>query len=336
MKDFSKSQIERQNILNNNIALAKIEKQITVSGYEFDGIKYFTNAQLAEFFDVDMRTIERIIENNKEELTNNGYRVLSGKELSVFKEKAKSFGTDTNVGTKTTVLSVSTFRTLLNFSMLLTNNKIAKETRSMVLDAVINLLAEKTGGNTKLINQRDKDYLSQAFREETERQKFTNAVDTYVSGGKFKYAVLTNKIYEAIFKENAKEYREILKLDNKHKTRETMYSEVLLLIASFEAGLAYEINKLSTTKERKLSINEVKELISSFSSHPLQQPLLHNARTKMASRDLGFRDSLHISLQDYLEPVSKEDFEKFLGEQSKSLEEQISAHKDVFNRLRDK
>lgn len=336
MNDFLKSQVDRQNLLNNSIAINKIEKQITVSGYEYEGTKYFTNLQIADFFDVDMRTIERTIENNKEELTENGYRVLSGKELKKFKEHSKSFGTDTNVGTKTTVLSISTFRTLLNFSMLLTNNKIAKETRSLVLDVVINLLAEKTGGNTKLINQRDIDYLPQAFREETERQKFTNAVDAYVAGDKFKYAVLTNKIYEAIFKENAKEYREILKLENKHKTRETMYSEVLLLIASFEAGLAYEIEQRSSSEGRKLSISEVNKLITSFASHPLQQPLLNNARTKMASRDLGFRDSLHVSLKDYIQPVSQEDFEKFLGEQSKSLEEQINTHIDVFKRLRDK
>lgn len=66
------------------------------------------------------------------------------------------------------------------------------------------------------------------------------------------------------------------------------------------------------------------------------EPLLHDARTKMASRDLNFRDALHTQLEEYIAPVSEEDFEKFLGEQSKSLEKQIQEHRDIFLRLKDK
>lgn len=50
----------------------------------------------------------------------------------------------------------------------------------------------------------------------------------------------------------------------------------------------------------------------------------------MSSRDLGFRDALHYELEEYITPINKDDFEKFLGAQSKSLEQQIQEHKDVF------
>ena len=69
-------------------------------------------------------------------------------------------------------------------------------------------------------------------------------MNQYVGGHRtMKYAVITDYIYKAIFKENAKEYREILDLKKTENIRETMYAEVLLVIASFESGVAYEIEK---------------------------------------------------------------------------------------------
>lgn len=335
MPELMQSQIDRQNILNNSIALKEAENHFEFNGIVFEGKNRFTNQQLASFFNVDIRTIERALENYKDELISNDYEILRGKRLAEFKEKA-SQQTDINVGLLANSIGISTFRTLLNFSMILSNSDVAKEVRSKVLDIVINVLAEKTGGNTKYINQRDKDYLNHAFVEESERKKFTDAIKKYVSGSSTKYALLTNEIYKAIFKENAQQYKEILKLDKKDKLRETMYSEVLLVIASFEAGLAYEFEKISNKLERELTFTEAKNVINQFADHPMQKPHLTNARTKMASRDLGFRDALHISLKDYISPVTEDDFEKFLGEQSKSLEKQIKEHKDVFLRLRDK
>ncbi|CYK70814.1 Uncharacterised protein [Streptococcus pneumoniae] len=70
--------------------------------------------------------------------------------------------------------------------MLLTNSDIAKQVRNTLLDIVINVLTEKTGGHVKFINQRDKNYLSTALEEDNARKIFTNAIDKYVSGSNFK------------------------------------------------------------------------------------------------------------------------------------------------------
>ena len=59
-------------------------------------------------------------------------------------------------------------------------------------------------------------------------------------------------------------------------------------------------------------------------------------RVKMASRDYGLRDVTHKKLQDYIGPLDKADFEKFLGQKSKALGAQLNKHQDVFKRLKDK
>jgi hypothetical protein len=58
--------------------------------------------------------------------------------------------------------------------------------------------------------------------------------------------------------------------------------------------------------------------------NPYLQPIIEDARIKMASRDLGFRDALHQKLEAYIQSVPESDFEKFLGEASRSLKEQLS------------
>ena len=77
-------------------------------------------------------------------------------------------------------------------------------------------------------------------------------------------------------------------------------------------------------------------LYSEFENQPHWKPLLEDARVKMASRDLGFRDALHLKLQEYLAPIPKEDFEKFLGTSSMNVEEQLEQFHEVFKRLKER
>lgn len=335
-KDLTESLHDRQNILNNRYALQKAEQHLALGGVQFNGEAVFTKQQVMELFEISERTIERYLSSHADELKNNGYQILRGSKLREF--KALSYGADIDDGTKTSVLGVFSFRAILNLGMLLTDSERAKELRSRVLDIVIDVLAERAGGHTKFINQRDQDYLMAAFQEENYRKQFTDALDKYVDGNKWKYGRFTNLIYQSIFHENAAEYKKILKLAEKDKIRETMYSEVLTLIASFESGIAHELERLSTSLGRPLMQKEAEQLFASFEQHPLFRPLITDARTKMASRDLCFRDALHEKLEAYIKSVPEADFERFLGEKSKSLEEQLSDPEtlDVFKRLKDR
>lgn len=335
-KDLTSSSLDRQNILNNRYALEQAEQYLELGGLRFNNETVFTKQQVMALFDISESTIEKYLLNYADELKSNGYTVLKGKKLKEFKEIID--GAVIDYGTKTSVLGLFNFRAILNFAMLLTESDKAKAIRSRILDIVIDVMAERAGGHTRFINQRDENYLLAAFQEENYRRQFTDALDSYVEGNSWKYARFTNLIYQSIFHENAAEYKKVLKLAEKEKLRETLYSEVMNLIASFESGIAHELEQASNNKGRKLTQNEAENLFATFEQHPLFRPLILDARTKMASRDLCFRDALHEKLEAYIQSVPEADFERFLGEKSRSLEEQLSDPETlaVLKRLKDR
>ncbi|CEG55689.1 hypothetical protein [Legionella fallonii] len=335
-KDLTKSPHARQNILNNRYALDQAEIHLALGGVKYQGETVFTKRQVLDLFEISERTLERYLSANADELKNNGYLLLRGKNLKDFNEIAS--GAATNDGTKTTILGIFTFRAVLNLSMLLTESEKAQIIRSRILDIVIDVMAERAGGHTRFINQRDQDYLPATYQEFSYRQEFTNALHNYLSMGDFKYAVYTNKVYQAIFHENANEYKKILKLAEKDNLRDTFYAEVLRAIASFESGLAAEMKKFYEDHQRMLEPAELDSLITQAALNPYLKPMIDDARTKMASRDLCFRDALHDKLQTYIQSVPEVDFERFLGETSKTLEERLNDPETlaVFKRLKDR
>jgi len=196
---------------------------------------------VADFYEVDERTIERYLESHEQELKHNGYFLCKGKLLKEFK---LYYVSDINVGKFTLQIGLFNFRAFLNIGMLISESEKAKQVRSLILDIVIATIHERIGGGTKYINRRDANYLPNALAEINYRKSLTSAINRCVDGHHtMKYAQITDYIYKAVFKENAKEYREILKLKDTDKPRETMYAEVLLMIASFENGVGYETRK---------------------------------------------------------------------------------------------
>ncbi|MFZ6771679.1 DNA-binding protein [Undibacterium sp. SXout7W] len=334
--DLTNSLVDRQNVLNNRYALSQAEHHLALGGVFFDGECVFTKQHVMAMFDVSDATIERYLSAHNEELKSNGYMLLRGKKLKEF--KSLSNVTLMDEGNKAPILGLFTFRSVLNLAMLLTESEKAKLIRSRLLDIVIDTVAARSGGKTKYINQRDNQYLLAAFQEQGYRKQFTDALDQYVDANHWKYSRFTNLIYQSIFHENATEYRRVLKLAESDSIRETLYSEVLTLIASYEAGIAHELERASKQLNRKLTQKETEELFSKFEAHPLFIPLILDARTKMASRDLCFRDALHEKLSAYVKSVPEADFERFLGETSKSLEEQLNDPETlaVFKRLKDR
>lgn len=335
-KDLTTSTIDRQNILNNQYAIKNAEQYLSLGGINYRGENMFTKEHLTALFDVSESTIEKYITTYNEELKSNGYILLKGQALKEFKELLS--GTVINYGTKTTVLGLFKFRTVLNFAMILTESENAKIIRNKLLDIVMDVVAERSGGQTKYINQRDQNYLPASFQEFSYRKIFTDALKDHLEMGDIKYAIYTDKIYQIIFKENSKEYKKILKLAQKDNLRETLYSEVLTIIGSIENGLAQEIKNLATSLQRKISPEELNSIVAHSEDNAYLKPLIDDSRVKMASRDLCFRDVLHNKLEDYIQTVPKADFDRFLGETSKSLEDRLSDPEtlNVFKRLKDR
>ena len=333
MKDLTISNIERQNVLNNRFAVSKVQEHLDIEGMLFEGEYRFTKKMVADFCEVEERTIERYLEKHSDELAANGYVLCKGKHL---KELKLQFAPVINVGSKTTQLGLFNFRSFLDMGMLLTESEKAKKVRSLILDFVITTINEKTGGGTKYINRRDVHYLPAAITEENYRKNLTSAINQYVDGHPtYKYPQITDFIYKAVFKENAKEYREVLKLDSKDNVRHTLYSEVLLVISSFENGVGAALSeRFKENGGRLLTIDEVERIVNELAEHPMQKPYLNDARTKMASRDFSFRDAYHGNIADYLQAVTPEEFERFIGDQSIDFDRILADNKDVLKRLK--
>jgi hypothetical protein len=358
MRDLTKSDVHRKNIFNNQFAITEIEKELKFNGVLFETSIRYTKKQISSFYDIDERTINRYLENHEVEFLGNGYEVLTGKRLREFKEAYDQYVTkntdvkdidvpniadsseDPEIGdiSKAPKLGVFNFRTFLNIGMLLTDSDTAKQLRVIILDIVIDTLNVKIGGSTKFVNQRESEFFPSAVRELNYRQEFTNALDQCIVDNKWKYSQLTDAVYKSIFHENAKEYKQILKLKSSDSARDTMYSEVLDLIAAYENGYADYIKKKYKEIERKLTIPEANALFKEFQSvhSSAFQPLLEKSRTLMASRDMVFREALHEKLKNYVTHLNADEFDKFLGEKSMALEERLKENIDVFKRLKDR
>lgn len=355
-RDLTTSPADRKKILSDNETIKAVHDNLGFQGVMFDGRYRFTKQQVANFYEVDVRTIERLLENHGQELEENGYQLFRGPKLKELRQAFVEFFKDGHVSdmhvgdisqnvdndvfnTKAPSIGIFTFRSVLNVGMLLTNSERAREVRSAILNIVIDILNKKLGGSTKYINQREEEFLPSIVREYNYRQEFTNALDKYIDANKFKYAQLTDKIYVSIFKENAKEYRKVLSLNAKESVRATMYSEVLDLVASYENGFATYLKKEYESRgNQPIRLSDAHLLFKNFEemTEGVYEPLKEKARILMATRDMAFRDALHEKLKEYIDTVSLDDIDKFLGDKSRQLEERIEENKEVFQRLKDR
>lgn len=349
MENLTISQIDRNNVLNNNGAIKEIYNKVEFAGIMFESKYRYTIVQVAKFYEVDVRTIKRLLEEHATELKKSGYEVFSGQKLKQFKillhdvrdMNVPSIIEDVDsehISLKSSALSVFTFKAVLNIGMLLQTSQKAQEVRTLMLNIVIDVINKKLGGSTKFINQREEEFVPSAIREINYRTLFTNALDNYVVNHKFKYSQLTDKIYKSIFKENSKEYRKVLDLNLKESVRATMYSEVLDLVSSYENGFADYLKSQFEKSNIKFTLSQVHDAFKNFEilTNKIYEPLREKARGLMASRDMVFRDALHEKLKDYVHEVSSEDFDKFLGEKSLSLKNRLKVDLDVLKRLKDR
>lgn len=118
-----------------------------------------TVQQVADFYEVNGKTIEKLIERNKDELITDGYLVLRGGEY-------RKFATDILSGTnyynpKARSLAIFPRRAVLRVGMLLRDSKVAKQVRTYLLDveevaphrALMNDLISASGYQPRYYNE---------------------------------------------------------------------------------------------------------------------------------------------------------------------------------------
>ncbi|SCD31866.1 Restriction endonuclease [Streptomyces sp. BpilaLS-43] len=91
-----------------------------------DGM-HVTTSMVATYFEVAETVIRAVVFDHREELEGNGYRVLTGPELSYFKQLS-------GIRTHTASLALFSRRTVLNVAMLLRDSNVARQVRAYLLD----------------------------------------------------------------------------------------------------------------------------------------------------------------------------------------------------------
>lgn len=311
-QNLNNSQLDRQNILNNPSALTELENSVKLKGINFDGKIWFTTQQVADYFEVDIRTIRNYLEKNDTELRQNGYKIFTGKDL----EQAKiQLGSETDFLTKTTILGLFDFRSFLNLGMLINDSDKARELRSLILDVFISIMNKNYGENRKYINQNDVLYIPVKNRhEKLYHPQLTKALEKFVDMGNNKYPYFNDKIYQFLFKERYKEYCNLLNLKLRENANDTHYSEIINSISQFELAFAEDIEDEFEKIKQKLSKIQTDEIFNIQVRKRLWIPLLQYARDIIASRDYVFRDIVHINLNEHIKALTFDEFKKFLGE----------------------
>ncbi|MFJ7761977.1 ORF6N domain-containing protein [Bacillus toyonensis] len=95
-----------------------------------------TTRQVAEFYEVDKKTIDLLVLRNKEEIDGDGYTVLKGDEMKTLKGHLQNVGSLEDYGLGKFVSTVALFpkRAILRVGMLLSKSEIAKEVRTQLLN----------------------------------------------------------------------------------------------------------------------------------------------------------------------------------------------------------
>ncbi|WP_328888061.1 restriction endonuclease [Streptomyces sp. NBC_00316] len=91
-----------------------------------DGI-HVTTAMVAAYFQVGIKAIRSLVLDHRDELEASGYRVLTGTELSSFKELS-------GIQSRTRTLALFSRRAVLNVAMLLRDSEVARQVRTYLLD----------------------------------------------------------------------------------------------------------------------------------------------------------------------------------------------------------
>lgn len=95
-----------------------------------------TTQDVANYFEVATKTVEKVVERHREELMGNGMRVLRGSDLQGYEtdKLSVSYGPDQSYPQRRNSLTVFNRRAVLNMAMLLRDSTIAQRVRTYLLN----------------------------------------------------------------------------------------------------------------------------------------------------------------------------------------------------------
>ena len=165
MKDIEilENKSTREKLLGNVSVLEKVKDLLLLGNSEFA-----TTQQVADYYEVELEAVKKLVNRNKEELLNNGLKDLTGKEtkdilasdnMSITNCKGYFMVENQKMSNRNNLLFSK--RAILNVGMLLRDSKVAKEIRSRLLDIEYesNNATQENGNTVKenIVNEIDEE-----------------------------------------------------------------------------------------------------------------------------------------------------------------------------------
>jgi hypothetical protein len=145
--ELVESRTLRSRHLDRTNVLDKVKGLATLPGNEFATVK-----QVAEFYDVPIKTVESVVEDNRAELEANGYQVLRGSAVTPFRGAA-------NLSPKARSLALFSRTAVLNVGMLLTGSDVARQVRAYLLAVEATATPEHKAAAVEIIRLQERmDY----------------------------------------------------------------------------------------------------------------------------------------------------------------------------------
>lgn len=121
--------MERDNLVNRVEVLERVKNLLLLPELEMA-----TTRQVSEFYNVDMETIKSLVKYHRDEISNDGYKVITGEELKATKVENKPQLEKYGIGLRTPSLALFPKRAILRVGMLLRDSEVAKEVRTQLLN----------------------------------------------------------------------------------------------------------------------------------------------------------------------------------------------------------
>lgn len=118
--------LESKSLRNSVLDRADVLDRVKALSLLPDGM-HVTTAMVATYFGVTVEAVRALVHDHRGELESNGYRVLTGSELSDFKQLS-------GIQSRTRSLALFSRRAVLNVAMLLRDSDIARQVRVYLLD----------------------------------------------------------------------------------------------------------------------------------------------------------------------------------------------------------
>lgn len=142
--------------------------------------EYATTEMVANYYKVDIEAVQKVIQRNRDELKEDGYKVFKGKELKNIKQRCQ-------LKTRAGSLSLFSKRAILRVGMLLTESEIAKEIRTKLRRDNFDLYQQLSKENQLRLKRYEVDigtYLKYSFPK--------NQIKQQVKCGKYKIDFVIN------------------------------------------------------------------------------------------------------------------------------------------------